>query len=100
MFAARLRRRSKEAAANAEISKEKESTQTRSRLARFGAGEISRSQHPYIEEWTKNLRSRDRGIRRVILLGAAIGVQPDCCSALQDQSRTEMIRTVNDSIQL
>jgi hypothetical protein len=49
-LAARLRRRSKEAVANAEISKEKENAQTRSRFARSGAGEISRSQHAHIEE--------------------------------------------------
>jgi hypothetical protein len=30
-----------------------------------------------------------------LLLGTAIGVQPNCRSALQDQSRTETIRAVN-----
>ena len=36
-------------------------------FARSGAGEISRSQHAHIEEWAENLRSRDHGIRRVVL---------------------------------
>ena len=69
---------------------------TRPRFTRSGAGEISRSHHAHIEERAKNLRSRDHAIRRVVLLGAAIGVQPNCRSALQDQSRTETIRTFND----
>jgi hypothetical protein len=69
IFPARLRRRSKEAVANAEISKAKESTETRPRFARSGASEISRSQHTHIEERSTHLRSRDHGIRRVVLLG-------------------------------
>src|SRR5262245_12139155 len=96
IFPARLRRRSKEAVANAEISKEKESTETRPSFARSGASEISRSQHTHIKERSTRLRSGDHGIRRVVLLGAAIGVQPKCRFALQDQPRTEAIRVVND----
>ena len=72
----------------------KKSTQTRPRFARSGAGEISGSQHAHIEERAKNLRSLDHAIRRVVLLRAAIGVQPDCRSALQDQSRTETQRLI------
>src|SRR5262249_37357762 len=65
------------------IMSEKEITQTRPRVARSGTGEIRRSQHHHIEVRPTNLRSRDHQIRRMVLLGTAIGVQPDCRSSLQ-----------------
>ena len=69
-----------------QISKEKESAQTRPRLARSGTGKVICPQHTYVEEWPTDLRSRHNRIRRVVLFGAAIGFQSNGRSALQDQS--------------
>ena len=75
----------KEAVANVEVSEEKEIAETRPRLARSGTGEIRRSQYAYVEKRTADLRSRYHRIRRVVLLGATLGIQQDRRAPLQNQ---------------
>jgi len=59
-------------------------SETRPSFARPGTCEICRSQHSNVEERPTDLWSRHHWIRRVVLLGTAIGFQPNCSSALQD----------------
>jgi hypothetical protein len=88
----------REAVANAEISKEKEIAETRSRFAGSGAGEIGRSEYSNVEERPTDVRSRHYRIRRVVLFGAAFSFQPNGRPSIPDQSRTKAIRTVNDQL--
>ena len=59
-------------------------------------GQGGRPEQPDVRQWPAHLRPRDQRVRRLVLFGAAAGVQPHRRAPLPDPSRTAALRARDD----